>query len=189
MNDAPPQSLDELFPSIISMVLAVIRARGWRCVKDLPRLLLVLILLRRMGKQFAAMLAEFRAGKLCAPEPALATVPVGQEAACAQLPAAGTAPPEQEAARAQAVAPAGPGARTDAEERARRRPAVRRAVAADAAGADCARAEAAPAMRVRVVARAGDRRPLLEGIAGVAAAISEKVGWGLGDTCGHFVTR
>src|SRR5271155_3965625 len=77
MNDRTLQHLSDAFTSIISMMLAAIRARGWRCLRDLPMLVLAAIELHRMGREFAAtmatLMAELKAGILCppAPEPAL----------------------------------------------------------------------------------------------------------------------
>ena len=73
MNDRSLQHLSDAFTSIISMMLAAIRARGWRCLRELPMLVLAVIELHRMGREFAAtmatLMAELKAGTLIPPAP------------------------------------------------------------------------------------------------------------------------
>ena len=92
MNERRPQDLIEAFASIIKMMLVSIRAQGWRSLRHLPTLLLVAIELRRVGKEFAAIMAAFRAGTLPplppAPAPAPWTDPPDRQALCAGSPAA-----------------------------------------------------------------------------------------------------
>src|ERR1700678_3636134 len=67
MNDnrpTQPQDLREAVASIISMILGLLRAQGWRGLLHLPTLWLVSRELRRMGDQFCALLDAFRAGTL-----------------------------------------------------------------------------------------------------------------------------
>ena len=77
MNDSRFQHLAGAFNSIISMMLASIRARGLRGLIDLPKTILVALYLRRLGKEFAALIASLDLGTLRppippAPQPALA---------------------------------------------------------------------------------------------------------------------
>jgi hypothetical protein len=175
MNDTRTQPLAVFVASIIEMMLASIRARGLRGLKDLPMLWLVARRLRRFGREFAALMAAFKAGTLPPPAPA---------------PAPWTAPPDQETASAQPPEPPRPAARPDPANRDRRRPAEPPTVPADAAEADRPRAEPAPAMRRRAPAvphAAPALIPLPEPLAGVAATISEKAACASVDSCAHFV--
>ena len=119
MNDSRLQNLAESFNSIIAMMLAAIRARGLRGLIDLPKLILFGLYLRRIGKEFAALIASLDAGTLLSPAP-------------------WTAPPDRQAAPAQ---PAGPAS----ADRVQQLPAVHPAVPAIVDGAD--RARPAPAAR------------------------------------------
>src|ERR1700677_5134212 len=81
------QDLREAFTSIISMILGLLRAQGWRGLIHLPTLWLVARELRRMGEEFAALLAAFRAGTLPLPAPAPPIAPQPLQAAPAPPPA------------------------------------------------------------------------------------------------------
>jgi hypothetical protein len=115
MDEKRIQHLTEAFASIISMMLGMLRAHGWRCLLHLPEIWLTARYLRRLGEQFAAVLADLKAGRLVLPP---APVP------CA-------APPEQEVAYAASPEAPRPAAR------ARPRPAVRRSPPAAYAERDC----------------------------------------------------
>jgi hypothetical protein len=80
MNDARLQHLAGAFNSIIAMMLATIRARGLRGLIDLPKMILVGLYLRRLGKEFAALIASLDLGALPPPTPA----PPDRQAAPAQ---------------------------------------------------------------------------------------------------------
>src|ERR1700677_4700996 len=58
------QDLREAFASIISMILGLLRAQGWRGLLHLPTLWLVSRELRRMGAEFLTLLDAFQAGTL-----------------------------------------------------------------------------------------------------------------------------
>ena len=90
MNDRPKQDPSAAFTRIISMMLASIRARGWRGLKEWPKILLATMVVRGYGRAFAALVAHWRAGKFAVPVPVPAPVP-----------APSTEAPEREAARAQ----------------------------------------------------------------------------------------
>src|ERR1700677_960010 len=67
MNNIPrnrTQDLREAFASIISMILGLLRAQGWRGLLHLPTLWLLSREMRRMGAEFCALLDAFRAGTL-----------------------------------------------------------------------------------------------------------------------------
>jgi len=85
MHNGRTQDLSEAFASIIKMMLVAIRAQGLRSLKHLPMLIMVALELRRVGKEFAAIMAAFRAGTLPPPHPAPAPwcAPPDEEAACA----------------------------------------------------------------------------------------------------------
>jgi hypothetical protein len=100
------------------MMLASIRARGLRGLIDLPKLILLGLYLRRIGKEFAALIASLDAGTLLSPAP-------------------WTAPPDRQAAPAQ---PAGPYSADRARQLPPGHPAVPAIAAAD-------RARPAPAAR------------------------------------------
>jgi hypothetical protein len=122
MNDSRTQPQAEAFASIIKMMLAMIRARGLRSLTDLPMLLLAALYLRRLdlrrlGKQFAALMADFKAGKLPPAPPAPLTAPQGQQAA-----------------RAEPLGTPRVAARPEPGNHRRQRPAVHPAVPAEAAG-------------------------------------------------------
>ena len=116
MNENSIQRLTEAFASIISMMLGMIRAQGWRSLLNLPELWLTARQLRRFGEEFAALMAtlmaDFKAGRLVPPAPS--AVPPEQEATYAALP--------------ESPRPAA---------RARPRPAVRRSPPAAYAERDC----------------------------------------------------
>src|SRR3984957_15868712 len=59
MNDKPPthtQDLREAVASIISMMLGLLRAQGWRGLLRLPEIAMGVFLLRGIGKRFGALL-------------------------------------------------------------------------------------------------------------------------------------
>jgi hypothetical protein len=118
MNENSIQRLTEAFASIISMMLGMIRAQGWRSLLNLPELWLTARYLRRLGQEFATLMADFKSGLLVLPP--LAPVP------CA-------APPEQEVAYAPSPETPCLAARPDPAVRDRQRPAVRRSPPAAAA--------------------------------------------------------
>src|ERR1700722_9886511 len=67
MNDihtTHPQDLRARIAGIISMMLVILRAHGWRGLIHLPTLWLVSREIRRIGEQFAALMAAFKAGTL-----------------------------------------------------------------------------------------------------------------------------
>src|ERR1700722_8901289 len=67
MNNIPrtqTQDLREAFASIISMMLGVLRAQGLRGLRHLPEIILVVFLLRSIGKRFAALMDAHAAGTL-----------------------------------------------------------------------------------------------------------------------------
>src|SRR5580693_8734486 len=72
MNDNRFQDLAGAFNSIIAMMLASLRARGLRGLLDLPKTILVGLYLRRLGKQFAALIASIDLSALPPPAPAVA---------------------------------------------------------------------------------------------------------------------
>jgi hypothetical protein len=123
MNDKSIQRLTEAFASIISMMLGMIRAQGWRSLLNLPELWLTARYLRRLGQEFAALMADFKSGLLVLPP--LVPVP------CADA-------PEQEVA--YAASPETPRLATRPASRDRQRPAVRRSPPADYAEPDRPRA-------------------------------------------------
>jgi hypothetical protein len=92
MNNTRTQDLTEIFTSIIKLMLASIRAQGLRSLIYLPMLCRLAIELRRMGKEFAAVMAAYEAGTLSAPAPPAApepwTDPPDEQAGCAYSPAA-----------------------------------------------------------------------------------------------------
>ena len=57
MNDNRLQHLSEAFNSIISMMLSALRARGLRSLIDLPAMIMAALYLRRLGREFAAIIA------------------------------------------------------------------------------------------------------------------------------------
>jgi hypothetical protein len=71
MNDKPKQDLAEAFAGIITMMLRTIRARGWRSLKNLPEIWREATVIYGYGLAFAALVADWRAGKLHPPAPAL----------------------------------------------------------------------------------------------------------------------
>src|SRR5271166_6288932 len=88
MNNGRTQDLTEAFASIIKMMLVAIRAQGLRSLIHLPMLCLVALELRRFGKEFAALVAAFKAGTLSPPAPAPWTDPPDEQAGCAPSPGA-----------------------------------------------------------------------------------------------------
>src|ERR1700728_5211674 len=106
MNDkspTQPQDLREAFASIISMMLGLLRAQGWRGLLHLPEIVLVVFLLRSISKRFAALMEAHAAGTL-------------------PLPAPGTAPPQWPAVYSEAAAAPRVRARTTASLGRPRRP-------------------------------------------------------------------
>ena len=89
MNDRRLQHLSEAFNSIISMMLAAIRARGLRSLIDLPKIIVAAFYLRRIGKEFAALIASLDLGTLLP----LAAAPPDRQAAPAQPDGAAPARP------------------------------------------------------------------------------------------------
>jgi hypothetical protein len=69
VNDNRFQHLAGAFNSIIAMMLASIRARGLRGLIDLPKTILLGLYLRRLGKEFAALIASLDLGALPLPIP------------------------------------------------------------------------------------------------------------------------
>ena len=88
MNDARFQHLAGAFNSIIAMMLASLRARGLRGLLDLPKTILVGLYLRRLGREFAALIASLDGVILSPPAPCPA--PPDHHAVAAPL--AGPAP-------------------------------------------------------------------------------------------------
>jgi hypothetical protein len=100
MNDTHtthPQDLKARIAGIISMMLAILRAHGWRALIHLPTLWLVTREIRRIGERFAELFAALEAGTLHLPPPA-------------PPPASSVAPQQLQAARAQSAAPPRPAA-------------------------------------------------------------------------------
>ena len=78
MNDTRTthtQDLREAVASIISMMLGLLRAQGWRGLLHLPEIVMVVFLLRSIGKRFAALMDAHAAGLPVAPPPAMAPPP------------------------------------------------------------------------------------------------------------------
>jgi hypothetical protein len=119
MNDRSTQHLSEAFDSIITMMLRAIRAHGWRCLVDLPKMLLLAFYLRRLGREFAAVMAAFQAGTL---RPA--------------VPPPGCEPPEVQSASAGSPEAPQPTARPAPAARDRQGPALRAALPAGNTGPD-----------------------------------------------------
>src|ERR1700729_3853503 len=70
MNDKPPtqpQDLREAVASIISMMLGLLRAQGWRGLLHLPEIVMVVFLLRSIAKRFAALMDAHATGTLPLP--------------------------------------------------------------------------------------------------------------------------
>jgi hypothetical protein len=111
MSENSIQRLTEAFASIISMMLGMIRAQGWRSLLNLPELWLTARYLRRLGQEFATLMANFKSGLLVLPPLA---------------PAPSTDLPEQEVAYAASPETPRLAARPDPAARDRQRPAVRR---------------------------------------------------------------
>jgi hypothetical protein len=86
MDEKRIQHLTEAFASIISMMLGMLRVHGWRCLLHLPEIWLTARYLRRLGEQFAALLADLKSGRIVLPTPAPWTAP-DQEVAYAASPA------------------------------------------------------------------------------------------------------
>src|SRR5580704_872490 len=64
------QDLREAVASIITMMLGLLRAQGWRGLLHLPEIVLVVFLLRSISKRFAALMEAHAAGTLpLAPPP------------------------------------------------------------------------------------------------------------------------
>ena len=88
MDEKRIQHLTEAFASIISMMLGMLRAHGWRSLLHLPEIWLTARYLRRLGEQFAALLADLKSGRLVLPTPVPLTAPPNQEVAYAASPEA-----------------------------------------------------------------------------------------------------
>jgi hypothetical protein len=123
MDEKRIQHLTEAFASIISMMLGMLRVHGWRCLLHLPEIWLTARYLRRLGEQFAALMADFKAGRLVLPTPA-----------------PWTAPPDQEAAYTDSPTPLHLAARPAPAARDRQRPVARRSPTAAAVEPDRPRA-------------------------------------------------
>jgi len=70
------QHLADAFNSIISMMLAALRARGLRGLLDLPNMIITAIYLRRLGREFAALVASLASIDLSALPTQVAAAPV-----------------------------------------------------------------------------------------------------------------
>src|ERR1700722_5478545 len=71
------QDLREAIASIISMMLGLLRAQGWRGLLHLPEIVLVVFLLRSISKRFAALMEAHAAGTLpLFPPPSIAPPPI-----------------------------------------------------------------------------------------------------------------
>jgi len=111
MNDIRTQDLGEAFNSIISMMLAMLRARGLRGLLDLPNMIISAIYLRRLGREFAALVASFKAGTpppvapASAPWPQLQAAPAQPALAVAATRAQPRLAPRAPRARARSAAP------------------------------------------------------------------------------------
>src|ERR1700722_6039489 len=91
MNDTQttnPQDLRARIAGIISMMLGILRAHGWRALIHLPTLWLVTREIRRIGERFAELFAALEAGTLHLPPPAPPVAPRQLNAAPAQSAAA-----------------------------------------------------------------------------------------------------
>ena len=98
MNDTHtthPQDLRARIAGIISMMLGILRAHGWRALIHLPTLWLVAREIRRIGERFAELFAALEAGTLHLPPPEPPIVPQQLQAARAQS----AAPPRPAPAR------------------------------------------------------------------------------------------
>src|SRR5579863_9448823 len=109
MNPVRRPDLNEAFACIATMMLASIRARGWRGLKDLPAIWRFVMEFRRGGQALADLMADFLAGKLPPPAPVPEPVPWPDA-------------PEWQATCAQPPAPPRPAARPEPAARARRQP-------------------------------------------------------------------
>ena len=69
VNNNRFQHLADAFDSIISMMLAALRARGLRGLLDLPNMIMTAIFLRRLGREFAALIASLGDLALLPPAP------------------------------------------------------------------------------------------------------------------------
>jgi hypothetical protein len=107
-NTTHTQDLREAFTSIISMMLGLLRAQGWRGLRHLPEIVMVVFLLRSIARRFAALMDAHAAGTLSvAVAPAMAAQPA--PACRAETPRVGSRPagPRQRRPRSQ-PAPAKP---------------------------------------------------------------------------------
>src|ERR1700722_13096957 len=75
MNHPRSQDLREAVASIISMMLGLLRAQGFRALLNLPEIVMVVFLLRSIGKRFAALMDAYAAGTLPLATPGRATTP------------------------------------------------------------------------------------------------------------------
>ena len=125
MNDRPKQDLAEAFAGIITMMLRTIRARGWRSLRNLPEIWRESVVIYGYGVAFAALVADWRAGKLAAPVPMPPPEPMPWSDA-----------PEREVLRAQSPTPHCPAARPEPAARVRQQVARRRSLPAADAGPD-----------------------------------------------------
>src|ERR1700685_1477322 len=109
MNNNPythTQDLREAFASIISMMLGLLRAQGLRGLLHLPEIVLVVFLLRSIGKRFAALMDAHAAAALPVASLAPGAAPPYGPAACSRRaatprPAARPAAPRHRRPRSQ----------------------------------------------------------------------------------------
>src|SRR5271168_5476500 len=64
METSRTQPLSERFAGIISMMLGILRAHGWRCLLHLPSIWLAMRAIRELGEALGALIAAFEAGTL-----------------------------------------------------------------------------------------------------------------------------
>ena len=106
MPEPRTQPLSERFANIISMMLGMLHAHGWRALFALPELIRAARVIRRLGDELVAMMKAYEAGTLL-PSP---------------TPAPWPEPPEWQAAPARPVAPPRPRAHPAAPRACRPRP-------------------------------------------------------------------
>jgi len=124
MDDPRRQHLSQAFNSIISMMLAALRARGLRALLDLPNIIIASIYLRRLAREFSKLLASIDFSALpAAPAPQAAPAPLPTLAPAPARPRPAAFPRAHHARRAASSRP-GPAA-PDAPARHARIPATR----------------------------------------------------------------
>jgi hypothetical protein len=88
MTATRPQPLSERFANIISVMLGMLRAHGWRALFALPEVIRAARVIRQLRDELIAMMKAFEAGTLSPPPaPASWTEPQDGQAAPAQSPA------------------------------------------------------------------------------------------------------